>query len=49
MISAKIGGEDTKRSYTPISIDERAGECELMIKVYRKNVLKKFPNGGAMT
>ena len=36
-------------SYTPISIDDRCGECELMIKIYRKDVHPVFKNGGRLT
>lgn len=48
-LSAQIDGELTIRSYTPVSSDDDKGFVDLVVKVYRKNVHPKFPQGGKMT
>lgn len=48
-LSATINGELVIRSYTPVSSDDDKGFCDLVVKVYRKNVHPKFPDGGKMT
>lgn len=35
------------RSYTPTSSDDEVGYVDFVIKIYRKNVHPKFPNGKA--
>jgi len=37
------------RDYTPISPVTQLGTFDLLIKVYRRNVHPKFPNGGVLT
>lgn len=48
-LSATINNELVIRSYTPVSTDDNKGFCDLVVKVYRKNVHPKFPDGGKMT
>lgn len=48
-LSAQIKGELVIRSYTPVSSDDDKGFVDLVVKVYRKNVHPKFPDGGKMT
>lgn len=48
-LTAHINGELTIRSYTPVSSDDDKGFVDLVVKVYRKNVHPKFPDGGKMT
>lgn len=48
-LSATINGELVIRSYTPISSDDDKGFCDLLVKVYYKNVNPKFPDGGKLT
>jgi cytochrome-b5 reductase len=48
-LTAQINGELTIRSYTPVSSDDDKGFVDLVVKVYRKNVHPKFPDGGKMT
>lgn len=48
-LSATINGELVIRSYTPISSDDDKGFCDLLVKVYYKNVHPKFPDGGKLT
>lgn len=48
-LSATINGELVIRSYTPVSSDDDKGFVDLVVKVYRKNVHPKFPDGGKMT
>ena len=48
-LSAQINGELVIRSYTPVSSDDDKGFVDLVVKVYRKNVHPKFPDGGKMT
>ena len=38
-----------ERKYTPISPITQRGYIDFLIKIYRKNVHPRFPNGGAMT
>lgn len=49
MFHAKVGGEDILRKYTPISEVKDQTFVDFVIKVYRKNVHPKFPEGGLMT
>ncbi|CRK93693.1 CLUMA_CG007221, isoform A [Clunio marinus] len=48
-LSATINGELVIRSYTPVTSDDDHGFVDLVIKVYRRNVHPKFPDGGKMT
>jgi cytochrome-b5 reductase len=48
-LSATINGELVIRSYTPVSSDDDKGFVDLVVKVYRRNVHPKFPDGGKMT
>jgi len=48
-LSHTINGELTIRSYTPVSSDDDKGFVDLVVKVYKKNVHPKFPEGGKMT
>ncbi|KAK9870296.1 hypothetical protein WA026_006384 [Henosepilachna vigintioctopunctata] len=48
-IVARIGDELVIRSYTPVSSDDDKGYVDLVIKVYFKNVVPRFPDGGKMT
>jgi cytochrome-b5 reductase len=48
-LSAQINGELVIRSYTPVSSDDDKGFVDLVVKVYKKNVHPKFPDGGKMT
>eukprot|EP00529_Nitzschia_sp_RCC80_P029819 CAMPEP_0113518708 /NCGR_PEP_ID=MMETSP0014_2-20120614/43100_1 /TAXON_ID=2857 /ORGANISM="Nitzschia sp." /LENGTH=307 /DNA_ID=CAMNT_0000416317 /DNA_START=90 /DNA_END=1013 /DNA_ORIENTATION=- /assembly_acc=CAM_ASM_000159 len=43
------GGKQVMRSYTPTSDNSSVGEVSLVIKVYKKNVHPKFPDGGKMS
>jgi len=49
MFHAKVDGEDILRKYTPISDVKDQTFVDFVIKVYRKNVHPKFPEGGLMT
>lgn len=46
---ANIEDELVIRAYTPVSSDENTGYVDLVIKVYKRNVHPKFPNGGKMS
>jgi len=46
---ATINEEMVIRAYTPVSSDDHKGYVDLVIKVYRRNVHPKFPNGGKMS
>lgn len=46
---ATIDDELVIRAYTPVSSDENTGYVDLVIKVYKRNVHPKFPNGGKMS
>lgn len=46
---ADIDGEMVIRAYTPVSSDDHHGYVDLVIKVYKRNVHPKFPNGGKMS
>lgn len=48
-LSAQINNELVIRSYTPVSSDDDKGFVDLVVKVYKKNVHPKFPDGGKMT
>lgn len=48
-LSHTIDGELVIRSYTPVSSDDDKGFVDLVVKVYKKNVHPKFPDGGKMT
>lgn len=37
------------RAYTPVSSDDDKGYVDLVIKVYKRNVHPKFPDGGKMS
>ena len=49
MFHAKVGGKDILRKYTPISAVKDQTYVDFVIKIYRKNVVPKFPEGGLMT
>lgn len=40
---------EVERKYTPISQVTQRGYIDFLIKIYRKNVHPKFPDGGLMT
>lgn len=42
-------GELVQRKYTPISSVRNNGYVDFLIKIYRKNVHPRFPDGGVMT
>jgi len=46
---ANINEEMVIRAYTPVSSDDHYGYVDLVIKVYKRNVHPKFPNGGKMS
>lgn len=46
---ATIDDELVIRAYTPVSSDDDIGHVDLVIKVYRRAVHPKFPNGGKMS
>jgi cytochrome-b5 reductase len=48
-LSAQIDGELVIRSYTPVTSDDDKGFVDLVVKVYKKNVHPKFPDGGKMS
>jgi cytochrome-b5 reductase len=48
-LSATVNDELVIRSYTPVSSDDDKGFVDLVVKVYKKDVHPKFPNGGKMT
>uniref|UniRef100_A0A1L8DZK6 NADH-cytochrome b5 reductase n=1 Tax=Nyssomyia neivai TaxID=330878 RepID=A0A1L8DZK6_9DIPT len=48
-LSATISDELVIRAYTPVSSDDDCGFVDLVIKVYKRNVHPKFPNGGKMS
>jgi cytochrome-b5 reductase len=48
-LSARIDGNIVVRPYTPTSDDKLKGYVTLVIKVYKKNVHPKFPEGGKMS
>ena len=48
-LSATINNDLVIRSYTPVSSDDDKGFVDLVVKVYKKNVHPKFPEGGKMT
>ena len=49
MFHANVGGEDIIRKYTPISDVHDKTFVDFVIKIYRKGVHPKFPEGGLMT
>ncbi|KAL5111087.1 Replication factor C subunit 3 [Taenia crassiceps] len=49
ILHARIDGEDVKRPYTPVTLDDFKGYVKFLIKAYRKNVNPNFPAGGKMT
>lgn len=48
-LSATINEELVIRAYTPVSCDDDHGHVDLVIKVYKKGVHPKFPEGGKMS
>lgn len=46
---ATINEELVIRAYTPVSSDDDLGFVDLVIKVYRRGVHPKFPDGGKMS
>ena len=42
-------GEEIERKYTPVSSVRNNGTVDFVIKIYRKNVHPRFPEGGIMT
>lgn len=46
---ATINTELVIRAYTPVSSDDDVGHVDLVIKVYKRNVHPKFPDGGKMS
>lgn len=49
VFSAQIGDEEVVRKYTPISDVKDQSFVDFVIKIYRKGVHPKFPEGGQMT
>jgi len=49
IFSAQIGDEEVVRKYTPISDVKDQSFVDFVIKIYRKGVHPKFPEGGQMT
>ena len=45
----KPEGDDISRKYTPTSGISTKGHVDFVIKVYRKNVHPRFPDGGIMS
>lgn len=45
----KPQGELVCRKYTPTSVVTNTGYVDFVIKIYRKNVHPRFPDGGVMT
>ncbi|VUZ53101.1 unnamed protein product [Hymenolepis diminuta] len=48
-LHARIKGEDVRRPYTPITLDDFIGNVKIVVKTYRKDVNPKFPAGGKMS
>uniref|UniRef100_A0A8C4NDW3 NADH-cytochrome b5 reductase n=1 Tax=Eptatretus burgeri TaxID=7764 RepID=A0A8C4NDW3_EPTBU len=48
-LSAKIDGSLVVRPYTPVSSNADLGYVDLVIKIYKKGVHPKFPEGGKMS
>jgi len=48
-LSAKVNGDLVVRPYTPVTSDDDKGHCDLVVKVYFKNVLPQFPDGGKLS
>ena len=48
-LSAMINGELVTRPYTPVTSDDEIGYFDLVIKVYKRGVHPKFPEGGKMS
>lgn len=48
-LSATINEELVIRAYTPVSCDDDKGFVDLVVKVYKKGVHPKFPDGGKMS
>lgn len=46
---ATINNEPVVRAYTPVSSDDDLGFVDLVVKVYKRNVHPKFPDGGKMS
>lgn len=46
---ATINEELVIRAYTPVSSDDNVGYVDLVIKVYKRNMHPKFPDGGKMS
>ena len=46
---ATINGEEVTRKYTPVTDVLHKSVVDFVIKIYRKNVHPKFPQGGLMT
>lgn len=46
---ATINDELIIRAYTPVSSDDNLGYVDLVMKVYKRNVHPKFPDGGKMS
>lgn len=46
---ATINEELIIRAYTPVSSDDNKGHVDLVIKVYKRGVHPKFPDGGKMS
>lgn len=49
MCVTQVDGKTVIRAYTPVSSDDDLGHFDLVVKVYRKNVHPKFPDGGKMS
>jgi cytochrome-b5 reductase len=45
----EAGEHEIERKYTPSSSDHELGYCELVIKVYERGKVDRFPDGGKMS
>jgi len=43
------GSEEIERKYTPCTSDDEVGYVDLVIKVYKRGVVERFPDGGKMS
>lgn len=48
-LSARINGELVVRPYTPVSSERDIGFFDLVVKVYKKGVNPRFPDGGKLS
>lgn len=46
---AEAGDDEIERKYTPTTSDSDVGSVDLVIKVYKRGVVDRFPDGGKMS